>query len=281
MKKITLKSSALLATLLITGSVLAPAASATTIGGDATTSANLTLQAGTGPNTPLDPDDPDKEVDPIDDPVLGTPGNITVDYGSTFQFGTQFISTQEETYYAHPDLVVDKLTSTTKIVPLYSQVTDQSGDLAGWTLTLTQKDDLHLATGTSTDPGYALTGAQIKFTGGQIVGGNNLTTGTPTDVAVSGTLTPGVATQLVAAGANEGAGTWLYKFGGVTDYDASSVDTATPTDKSKIASQSPISLTVPSGLIQKAASYSTELYWSLQAVPGNTWTGNSGAITKP
>ncbi|GHU38152.1 cell surface protein [Bacilli bacterium] len=274
MTKVTLKSSALLAALLVAGTTFATTASATTIGGDATSSANLTLKAGTGPVDPLNPTKPDEKIDPVDPLIPGSPGNITVDYGSTFQFGTQTISTQEKTYYAHPDLGKD-LTNTVVAIPLYSQVTDQSGDLAGWTLTLTQKEDLHLATGTAGDLGYALKGAQIKFTGGQIVGGNGLTTGAPTDVVASGTLVPGEATKLVSAATNEGAGTWLYNFGALADYDAASVDLANTADKSKVATQSPISLTVPAGLTQKAAAYTTELHWSLQAVPGNAWTGKT------
>ena len=72
-----------------------------------------------------------------------------------------------------------------------------------------------MTTGTSTDPGYALSGAQISFTGGTLLGGNGITAGKPSDVVASGTLTPGVATKLVSAAKNEGAGTWLYNFGDV------------------------------------------------------------------
>jgi len=280
MNKLVLKSSALLATLLIAGPVLiSTAGAATTTGGDYTSSANLTLQAGTGPVDPLDPTDPTNPVTPVDPGTPGAPGNLTVDYGSTLYFGTQSISTQAQTYYAHPDMVVDK-DDVTKIVPNYAQVTDQSGDLAGWTLTLTQASDLHLTSGSSSDAGYALTGAQINFNGGTIVGGNGITAGTPSDVVSSGSLTPGVATKLVSAAENEGAGTWLYNFGDVDAYDAASVDTANTSDQSKVATKSAISLTVPAGLVEKAAPYTTDLYWSLQAVPGNDWSGNTSAVTQ-
>lgn len=279
MKNSALKSSVLLATLLIAGTVwTATVSAAVTKGGDFTTSANLVLQAGTGPVSPLDPTDPDNPVTPLVPGTPGAGGNITVDYGSTLYFGTQTISTQAQTYYAHPDLVTDK-DSNVKAVPNYAQVTDQSGELAGWTLTLTQASDLHLVSGSSTDPGYALTGAQISFTGGNIIGGNGLTTGAPLDVASVGTLVPGKAVKLVVASASEGAGTWLYSFGAIGDYDATSVDTNNPTDQTKVASKSAISLAIPAGLVQKAAAYSTNLYWSLQAVPGNDWTGETTATS--
>jgi hypothetical protein len=269
-----------LTALLIAGPVLASAASATTVGGDYTSSANLTLQAGTGPVNPVDPTDPTIPVNPVDPGTPGTPGNLTVDYGSTLNFGTQSISTNTQTYYAHPDMVTNTDGTNTRAVPAYAQVTDQSGDLAGWTLTVTQASDLHLASGTSTDPGYALTGAQIGFSGGTVTAGNGNTAAAPSTVVASGTLTPGVATELVSAGAGQGAGTWLYNFGDMSAYDATSVDTTNPTDQTKVATTSPITLTIPGGLTEKAAAYTTDLYWSLQAVPGNASSGNFTTVTK-
>lgn len=280
MNKLVLKSSAVLTALLIAGPVLASAVSATTVGGDYTSTANLTLQAGTGPVNPVDPTDPTVPVTPVDPGTPGTPGNLTVDYGSTLNFGTQSISTNTQTYFAHPDMVSNTDGTGTRAVPLFSQVTDQSGDLAGWTLTVTQASDLHLASGTAGTPGYALTGATIDFTGGTVVAGNGNTAVAPSTVVASGQLTPGVATELVSAAAGQGAGTWLYNFGPLTDYDTTSVDTTTPTDQSKVATKSAISLTVPGGLTEKAAAYTTDLYWSLQAVPGNASTGNFTTVTK-
>ncbi|PLW59163.1 WxL domain-containing protein [Lactococcus lactis] len=278
MNKLTLKSSALFTTLLISGPMLVATTSAATTGGDNTTSANLTLQAGLEPAEPLDPTDPTNPVSPVEPGTPGASGDLTVDYGSTLYFGTQSISTQSKTYYAHPDMVKDQ-TNVVKAIPNYAQVTDQSGELEGWTLTLTQDSDFHITTGTSTDPGYELIGAQINFTGGDIVGGNSLTAGKPSDVVGAGALIPGVATKLVSAAKNEGAGTWLYTFGNIDAYDASSIDTANTTDHTKVATKSAINLTVPAGLIEKAATYTTDLYWSLQAVPGNSWTGNTVAVT--
>ncbi|MGM9886797.1 MAG: WxL domain-containing protein [Lactococcus sp.] len=279
MNKNLLKSSALLTvTIIATPLFTTNVSAATTTGGDYTSSANLTLQAGTGPVSPLDPTNPVNPVTPVDPGTPGAAGNITVDYGSKLYFGTQSISTQQKVYYAQPDMVKDA-SNVVKAVPNYSQVTDQSGELAGWTLTLTQESDLHLTTGTSTDPGYALTGAQISFAGGTVVGGNGITAGTPSDVVTSGSLTPGVATKLVSAAANEGAGTWLYNFGDLNDYDTNSVDLTNTSDHSKVATKSAISLTVPAGITEKAAAYTTNLYWSLQAVPGNAWTGNTSSVT--
>lgn len=92
-------------------------------------------------------------------------------------------------------------------------------------------------------------------------------------------MTPGVATKLVAASSGKGAGTWLYSFGAIGAYDAASVDTTNPADQTKVASKSAISLAIPAGLVQKAEAYSTSLYWSLQAVPDNTWTGETTATS--
>lgn len=103
MNKISLKSSTLLTITIIATPLFATNVGAdTTNGGDYASSANLTLQAGTGPIPPLDPTNPVNPVAP------GTPraaGNITVDYGSKLYFGTQSISTQQKVYYAQPDMV--------------------------------------------------------------------------------------------------------------------------------------------------------------------------------
>lgn len=99
-------------------------------------------------------------------------------------------------------------------------------------------------------------------------------------MVTAGTLTPGVATKLAVAVIDEGAGTWLYNFGNINAYDTNSVDLTETTDHSKIATKSAISLTVPSGLTEKVAAYTTDLYWSLQAVPGNAWIGKTTSTTK-
>ena len=59
------------------------------------------------PTNPVDPVDPDpyKPVDPVDPtdpngPEPGTPGPLSIDYASSFDFGTQKISTQTHTYNA-------------------------------------------------------------------------------------------------------------------------------------------------------------------------------------
>lgn len=274
MKKRALKSSSALATLLVLGvSVATSVEAATVVGGDYKSSANLTLKAGTGPIDPYDPNDPGTgPVDPTDPGTPGTPGNLTVDYGSSFNFGTQTISTSGATYYAHPDVVTKS--GTNQAVPAFSQVTDQSGDLAGWTLTLTQESDLHLSSGTSSDPGYALTGAEISFTGGKIVAAGGNTATAPSDVVAADKLVPGQAVKLVSASAGQGAGSWQYQFSDVSAYDSTSVDLNNPSDKSKVASKSPVQLSIPVGLTQKAAAYTTNLSWSLQAVPGNTQPSN-------
>ena len=124
MDKLILKSTTLLAGILISAPMIITTASA------ATSSANLTLQAGTGPVDPLDPTDPTNPVTPVDPGTPGASGNLTVDYGSTLYFGTQSISTQSKTYYAHPDMVKDQ-SNAVKVVPNYAQVTDQSGELSG------------------------------------------------------------------------------------------------------------------------------------------------------
>ncbi|MDN8763564.1 WxL domain-containing protein, partial [Staphylococcus aureus] len=78
---------------------------------------------------------------------------LSIDYGSKFKFGTQKISTADQTYYAAPDEMKDGSKK-----PTYVQVTDKRGTLAGWKLTLSQPEQFKTATGEE------LVGAQLTFT---------------------------------------------------------------------------------------------------------------------
>ena len=58
-------------------------------------------------------------------------------------------------------------------------------------------------------------------------------------------------------------GTWTYALGATAYYDASA------TAKDAVATQSPITLTVPGSTAKKASGYTTNLIWKLSDTPGN------------
>lgn len=126
----------------IMGNSVADAAVATD-GKTATTAANLTLLAKSGP---VDPLDPTKPVQPIN-PVTPTTGDLRIDYISDLHFGTQEISGNKKSYNAafdkvadltgHRDeatgeWVIDKTTAVYRDVPNYVQVTNNT--TGNWSL---------------------------------------------------------------------------------------------------------------------------------------------------
>ena len=154
MKKTVLLTSATI--LLGVGFQAINASAAETFPKEYNTEGTITFEAGDNEITPpVDPENPDPTdpVDPIDPPGPGTGGALSIDYGSKFKFGTQKISTADQTYYAAPDEMKDGSKK-----PTYVQVTDKRGTLAGWKLTLSQPEQFKTATGEE------LVGAQLTFT---------------------------------------------------------------------------------------------------------------------
>ncbi len=204
----------------------------------------VNFKAGDEITLPVDPEHPDptKPIVPKDPPTdKGTGGAVSIDYGSKIKFGTQKVSTADKVYYALPDELSD---GTKK--PTYVQVTDKSGTLNGWKLTLSQPTQFKTAEGDELD------GTQIKFTKGEIA---SLVDEKykPLNVTSEIVLVPGKSSVLaVGAVKGTGIGTWVYRFG------------------SKAAdNEKAISLSVPGKTAKLAKQYSTKLVWSLENVPGN------------
>jgi len=113
-------------------------------GGSYQTDAGVTFTPATDPTGPVDPDNPDptNPVKPTDpdggDPKPGTNGPLSIDYVSDFDFGTQKISSANQTYFAKAQSYSgDKADSA-----LYAQISDNRGTSAGWTLSVAQDGQL-------------------------------------------------------------------------------------------------------------------------------------------
>lgn len=199
--------------------------------------------------SPMDPINPDLEIEPDNRPSLPeNQGLLSIDFTSTFNFGSQAISAQEATYYAKPQRLLneDGDVNEEEERPNYIQISDRrpENDRNGWQLAVTQNGQFE------TQDEEPLLGARLSFTNqalATVQGGSlpELQQTNPLD------LVPGVKRVLVMAQGDEGVGTWIYRFG----------DQAT-------AGQS-IALTVPQGTTPKAEQYKTSLTWELSAVPSN------------
>lgn len=262
-----------MAALLIAGPSIVSAASADTTGATYNSDATVAFKASDKPSNPgnsQDPDsgdddgstpvnpDPDKPVNP------GTAGPLSIDFASSFAFGTQDVSSSNETYYAHAQATANGNTE-----PDFVQVTDNRGTFAGWTLSVKTDSQFHLASAAanSTTPGDVLTGASLKFNKGNATAKADLLSQTPSIVpgtVVDSTEITTADTTIVSAAANQGMGTWFYRLGTNADYQENGGARLAASD---VSSASPATLTVPGTTTKKAAAYTTNLVWTLSEVP--------------
>lgn len=200
---------------------------------------------------PVDPLDPDKEVDPENPPLLPEDqGLFSIDFVSQFDFGIQAISAQDQTYYAKPQrlLAEDGTVLEEEFRPNYVQISDRrpTQERDGWELSVRQNDQF-----TDRETGQELTGARLVLQNQQIATAQG---GTALGLAHTNpmTLNPGGAKRtLLKAQGPEGEGTWIYRFG-----DAESADKS-------------VVLEVPRGATPSATTYTTTLTWELSSVPDN------------
>ncbi len=219
---------------------------------DVTFEAATTLIVGdTGPITPVDPLDPEKEVAPENPPQLPEDqGLFSIDFVSQFDFGHQAISAQDQTYYAKPQrlLADDGTVLEEEFRPNYVQISDRrpTQERDGWELSVRQNDQF-----TDRATGQELRGARLVLQNQQIATAQG---GTAPGLAHTNpmTLNPGGAKRtLLKAQGPEGEGTWIYRFG-----DAESADKS-------------VVLEVPRGATPSATTYTTTLTWELSSVPNN------------
>ncbi|OTO09086.1 hypothetical protein A5882_003765 [Enterococcus sp. 4E1_DIV0656] len=217
---------------------------------DVTFEPGTTLIVGDlGPVSPVDPLDPEVEVDPENQPELPEDqGQLSIDFVSQFNFGTQSISPTNKTYYAQPQrLLNDEGTvNDTEKRPNYVQVSDRrsENDRNGWQLAVTQNTQF------TTENDHTLLGAQLQLMNQQLVtaqGGTEPSLQATNPLA----LVPGQKRTLIRAEGTEGTGTWIYRFGNAEN------------------AQESVALHVPKGANPHAESYRTTLTWELSAVPEN------------
>ncbi|MDB1690094.1 WxL domain-containing protein [Enterococcus casseliflavus] len=201
-----------------------------------------------GPVDPLDPLDPEKEVDPENKPELPEDqGQLSIDFISSFDFGSQAISVQDQIYYAKPQRLLneDGTVNETEERPNYVQISDRrsENERNGWTLAVTQKEQFKGA------ENQVLNGASLSLSNQQVITAQGGTA--PGLQSVPCSLVPGNRRTLLHAQGSEGTGTWIYRFG-----------------DGETAGES-VALDVPRGANPEATIYSSTLIWELSAVPGN------------
>jgi len=205
--------------------------------------------SGIAGESPVDPLEPDTEIDPDNPPVIpDNQGNFRLDFVSQFTFGSHERNMfEEETYYALPQYGLD---SNGEVIenepkPNFVQITDNRADADGWQLSVTQREQF------KTETGNELSGASLQLKNRQLVADHDGQQPQEATTEETIILEPGAKQPLLTSSTGEGKGTWIYRFGDGTSSDQS------------------VALVVPKETIPEATTYQTKLDWELQAVPGN------------
>ncbi|MDT1957069.1 WxL domain-containing protein [Carnobacterium divergens] len=245
-KKIMTLSAATLLALTIGGNVVSAATA-----GTYKSNAKVTFEQDTSVTPPTDPTNPGSEVTPTNpdgtDPNPGTAGPLSIDFASSFGFDKQKITTKDEVYNAKAQMLSDGT-----LRPNYLQVTDKRGGAKGWTIQVKQETQLTSATSKN-----KLDGALISIANGEAVSASTSkvpsvlnATGQKLNLSINADG-EGVSQEIMAAKANEGAGTWVYRFGDNTTKDTS------------------VTLSVPGSTTKYAEEYAAEVTWTLADIPTN------------
>lgn len=215
--------------------------------------ATVTFSEESGRKTPLNPSTPitgdtKNTVTPLNpdgtdwsDTRADTKSALTIDYASSFDFGTPKISATTQTYAAKAQQY--KVGNDTKTGPNYVQVTDaRSGVAKGWALQVTQPEAFK-----SEKNNTSLIGTIIHVTNGtyqQVEFANGAKANSTVDITPTGT-----ATSVMTADSGNGRGTSLYTMGTTNNADSS------------------VNLEVPGTSTQEADTYTTKLNWTLLDAP--------------
>ncbi|MCJ2002567.1 WxL domain-containing protein [Pseudolactococcus carnosus] len=215
--------------------------------------ARISFTVDNSAKSPLDPTQPanpgvsteQNPISPIDSVTGGTPnkgtaGPLSIDFASSFNFGSHDISSVTKIYYASAQNYTQKTGSLAKDTtgPNFVQVTDvREGDLKGWSLKVKQNGDFKTA------DGKTLEGALLTIKNGNALNGNG---GEDTIEQVSKEIQLSSAdSNVMGAKVGQGRGSWLYRMG------------------TKETAGSSVSLTVPGNISRVEAAYTTTLTWTL------------------
>ncbi|RZI49396.1 WxL domain-containing protein [Lactococcus kimchii] len=219
--------------------------------------AKIGFTAGSGTTPPVDPNQPDP-TDPVSPenpdgskPAPGGNGTLTIDFASSFDFGTHSISHDDQTYLAK----AQKYFQSNTVTPDYVQVTDLRGTAAGWTLKVIEESQFkEQSSGPNKYP--ELKGASISLKNPTPASDTNQNAPATQEVL---NLLPNTETTVAHATSGQGAGTWVIRWGDQSSLQTQDGTTFTPN----------VTLFVPGSSPKDAAAYTTSLRWLLSDLPAN------------
>lgn len=211
---------------------------------------------------PVHPYHPEKKIALVDavseeSPASGQKGPLSIDFASSFDFGANKISAQDQVYFAEAQAQKDVQDTTAPFV----QVSDHRGVATGWILTLKQNGQLR--TSAKTEP-QELSGAQIVLKNAQV--SSIVTDIDKPEARQEIQLDPaGTETVVLSAGKGAGSGTWTVYWGTLKK-----ITKKNPTGRKEgMQVADGIALKVPGSIAKAPATYHTELIWNLKDIPKN------------
>ncbi|QIL49756.1 WxL domain-containing protein [Vagococcus hydrophili] len=227
---------------------------------------NITYETSDIETPPVDPEHPEKVVDPGTE-YTKTTGLLRFDMIPAFHFGAQEISKKDMVYSVNAQLFMDD----TPARPNYIQITDNRGTLDGWEVSVKQDTPFE----SQKDKTKILKGAVLSFDKQWL----NSTMPKDTQPTVMKDAIKmdevGASYPIAKAEQGKGAGTWVIPFGSTGEVEGQektlspllNADGKPVTDASfnnkPIYKNSGIQLFVPGAIQKDPVKYKTVLTWTL------------------
>jgi hypothetical protein len=233
-------------------------------------SGTVTIE-GSQVTDPVDPENPEKVVNPGDSP--STKGPLRIDFVSVLDFGESKISKGKRNYNALAQQFFDD----TGPRGSYIQITDQQADSSGWTLQVKQETQFNNPILQDKEK-QELKGAVLSLDKGwaNSSGTSEAPNVTRETIALNSI---GSAYEVATARTGSGKGVWTIAFGASKDNKNEQPATLSPvmdtsgkpvmdqTYKKPVYSNSAITLTVPETTKIYPVEYQTEITWILAKLP--------------
>lgn len=201
----------------------------------------------------------EQPIKPFPPAQPGTTGPLSIDFVSSFKFGTHEITTVDESYSAIAQEVIDQH-GTHHFMNNFLQVTDQRGTGSGWDLTVCQEAPLS----SEEEVDYpVLEGSFLKLTE-PIIKAKASQKMTVTKKAPTSNkeviITPKVETLVLTADQGAGLGTWSTQWGATLFKEQNGMD-----PKNKVSKTKSVQLIVPGKTPKSATHYQASLVWTIKS----------------
>jgi hypothetical protein len=208
----------------------------------ATVDGTVIFEKDSGPSKPVDPSDPDIEVDPGGENPNTTGSELWITYASELDFGVN--SKSDTIFYAAADQIADGTGGTKPITPFVSIKDTRGSDRQGWNVTAKLDDEFKDSKGNS------LEGATLTFS--DLFSGDATMTHAPSTHAGSVIIGTLAEADIASADKDHGSGSWAI---GLGKLNANGTHTTG------------VTLSVPQDSVKNTDTYTTSITYTLSVAP--------------